>query len=468
MYLDGLPAGTLVLISVGDEAGLNGFETCTHLSFTWTENLYRTLEALGSHSIRNYCYWDSWAMAAFKGQGQAVEESLGTGVEASASAAVGLTSSVQFDAASVSAGEGVGSVQLTVTRTGDLSDESEVAYRTADQTADERSDYDAARGTLRFASGEQSKTVSVPVVNDVRVESAETFSVLLEAPAGTSLGTPSTATVTINSDDTTPPTPADNPSRSSQFFVRQHYVDFLNREPDASGLQFWTNEIESCGPSQQCREVKRINVSAAFFFSIEFQQTGYLVYRLHHLAFNTGESLRLAKFLADTQEIGRGVIVNQGAWEQQLEANKQEFVDRFVARAEFKAAFDSLTDGQYVDTLNSRTNDPAQPSSGGALTQPERDQLVADLVAGRKTRAQVLRAAAENAEFRGRQFNKAFVLMQYFGYLRRNPNDAPDADFMGYNFWLSKLNRFNGDFVRAEMVKAFISSTEYTARFGPA
>jgi hypothetical protein len=79
----------------------------------------------------------------------------------------------------------------------------------------------------------------------------------------------------------------------------------------------------------------------------------------------------------------------------------------------------------------------------------------------------VLRAVAENAEFQRRQFNKAFVLMQYFGYLRRNPNDAPDADFTGYNFWLSKLNQFNGNFVQAEMVRAFIESTEYRKRFGP-
>jgi len=59
------------------------------------------------------------------------------------------------------------------------------------------------------------------------------------------------------------------------------------------------------------------------------------------------------------------------------------------------------------------------------------------------------------------------VLMQYFGYLRRNPNDAPDGNFVGYDFWLDKLNSFNGDFNRAEMVKAFLSSAEYRRRFGP-
>jgi hypothetical protein len=101
-----------------------------------------------------------------------------------------------------------------------------------------------------------------------------------------------------------------------------------------------------------------------------------------------------------------------------------------------------------------------------SLTLDERTQLVSDLALGRKSRAQVLRIIAENSLFARRHSNKAFVLMRYFGYLRRNPNDLPDRDFSGYNFWLTKLNQFGGDFVRAEMVKAFITSTEYQQRFG--
>ncbi|MBA3515715.1 MAG: hypothetical protein H0T77_15240, partial [Pyrinomonadaceae bacterium] len=104
-------------------------------------------------------------------------------------------------------------------------------------------------------------------------------------------------------------------------------------------------------------------------------------------------------------------------------------------------------------------------NSGGALSPGERDQLVSELTSGAKTRAQVLRSVAEDADLARNEFNKAFVLMQYFGYLRRNPNDAPDTNFGGYDFWLNKLNQFNGNFVAAEMVKAFISSGEYRQRF---
>jgi hypothetical protein len=79
----------------------------------------------------------------------------------------------------------------------------------------------------------------------------------------------------------------------------------------------------------------------------------------------------------------------------------------------------------------------------------------------------VLRAIAEHANVVSGEFNRAFVQMQFFGYLRRNPNDAPDADYTGLDFWLTKLNQFNGDYLNAEMVRAFISSSEYRQRFGP-
>jgi len=111
-----------------------------------------------------------------------------------------------------------------------------------------------------------------------------------------------------------------------------------------------------------------------------------------------------------------------------------------------------------VDALNANT--------GGSLTASERNALVNGLNAMTETRATVLRKVAENATFTNRELNRAFVLIEYFGYLRRNPNDLPDTNFDGFNFWLNKLNSFGGDFRRAEMVKAFLSSTEYRQRFG--
>lgn len=277
---------------------------------------------------------------------------------------------------------------------------------------------------------------------------------------------------------TTSPNPIDDPS----FFVRQHYLDFLNREPDSSGLAFWTNEIASCAGDLPCTEVKRINVSAAFFLSIEFQQTGYLVERIYKAAYGNGSGtstfggthqlpvpvVRITEFLPDTQTIGQGVVVNQPGWEIVLENNKQSFTSQFVQRSRFTTSYPAaMAPATFVDTLNTNAGNP--------LSQTQRNQLVNELSAGTRTRAQVLRAVAEDSDLVDGEYNRAFVLMQYIGYLRRNPNDAPDSDYTGFDFWLTKLNSFTvpGDdplvrAQRAEMVKAFIISSEYRQRFANA
>ncbi len=253
-----------------------------------------------------------------------------------------------------------------------------------------------------------------------------------------------------------------NPIGDTRFFVRQHYRDFLNREPDRNGLAFWSNEIVSCGLDQACNDVKHVNVSAAFFLSIEFQETGYLVYRMYKAAFGNlpGKPVPILfeEFIPDTIQIGQGVQVGVGNWQQQLEANKQTFASNFVLRPRFTNIFSGMDNATFVDTMNA--------NSGGALSQSERNSLVNALNGGTMTRAQVLRAVAEDQTLRDAEFRKAFVLMQYFGYLRRNPDSPPDTNFGGWQFWLDKLNQFNGNFVQAEMVKAFIVSIEYRQRFG--
>jgi len=226
---------------------------------------------------------------------------------------------------------------------------------------------------------------------------------------------------------------------------------------------------ERCGTDTQCIEIRRINVSAAFFLSIEFQQTGYLVHRIYKAAYGnlSGAPVPVTynEFLPDTQRIGQGVVVGQTGFEQVLENNKQAFAAAFVSRARFATAYPTTTTpAQFVDALflnagvtpSVAERQTAIDEFGGATT-------TGDLAA----RARALRRVAENSTLVQQEFNRAFVLMQYFGYLRRNPNDAPDANFDGYNFWLNKLNQFNGNFINAEMVKAFIISGEYRQRFGP-
>jgi uncharacterized protein DUF4214 len=261
-----------------------------------------------------------------------------------------------------------------------------------------------------------------------------------------------------------------NPINTAPFFVNQHYVDFLNRAPDQSGLDFWTNQITSCGSNLPCLEVRRINVSAAFFLSIEFQETGYFVYRTYKASYGNLPGapvpLKLKEFLVDTQQIGQGVIVGQLGWEQVLEDNKRAFATDFVMRSRFTTAYPAtLTPAEFVDALYATAGvTPSVAERQAAINEFGSATTTADTAA----RARVLRRVAENSALVRQEFNKAFVLMQYFGYLRRNPNDAPDNNFDGYNFWLGKLNQFNGNFIEAEMVKAFLNSSEYRLRFGPA
>jgi len=260
---------------------------------------------------------------------------------------------------------------------------------------------------------------------------------------------------------TTPTGTSINVIDATAAFVAQHYQDFLSRDPDPAGFAFWQNEINFCGNNPTCVEVKRINVSGAFYLAIEFQQTGSIVYRANLASFGTLP--KFSQFFADSARIGRNVIVNQPGWEALLEANKQAFYAGWVQLPAFQAAFpNSMTAAEFVDKLNTNAGNVLSPSERTALLN-----VLGGTPADLTKRASVFRSVVENQTFNNKEFNRAFVLMEYFGYLRRNADDPPDNNLDGLNFWLNKLNTFNGNFVDAEMVKAFISSIEYRKRFGP-
>jgi hypothetical protein len=223
------------------------------------------------------------------------------------------------------------------------------------------------------------------------------------------------------------------------------------------------------GKRNEDMNAREVNASAAYFLSIEFQQTGYLVERVYKTAYgnlpNAPVPLKFSEFLTDTQQIGRGVVVLQDGWEAALENNKKAFLTEFVQRTRFVSAFPvSMTPAEFVDKLNA--------NAGNVLSASERSKLIGlfgpvpttnDIAA----RAEALRQLAENQNLYQAEFNRAFVLMEYFGYLRRDPNAGPDKDYSGFAYWLNKLNEFNGDYINAEMVKAFIASAEYRQRFAP-
>ena len=381
---------------------------------------------------------------------------------------------IAFASPSFTVTEIAGSILISVERRGDTTQAVTVDYATADVTADGRKDYTPTRGTLHFDAGIPARAFPVLVNIDAFAEGSELVELTLSNPTGGAvLGVPATATLQI--DNTPWSSPPANSIDDAQSFVRQHYHDFLNRDAanDPDGLAFWTNQITECQqPGATCdAALRRINVSAAFFLSIEFQETGYLVYRVYKAGYGnivgTPVPVRFSEFLPDTQQIGKDVVVGQTGWEQRLENNKVAFALDFATRSRFTTAYPTMmTPPQFVDALF--TNAGVTPSP------TDRDATINEFGGAGNTvdvaaRGRALRRVAENSILRQQETNNAFVLMQYFGYLRRNPNDAPEQNlnFDGYNFWLGKLNQFNGNFVNAEMVKAFIISGEYRQRFGP-
>ena len=372
---------------------------------------------------------------------------------------------IQFSAANFQVGEGDGRATATVTRSGDTSGTATVDYRTTDTDtftvgcadtvnnhggAYGRCDFATTVGTLQFAASETQKTITIPVIDDAHAEGNETFQVVLSNPSGATLGTPATATLTIQDNDQTG---AANPIFGSPFFVRQQYLDFLSREPDTGGFNAWLNVLNNCSDVNNNPACDRILVSQSFFGSPEFQLKGFYVFRFYKLAFN-----RLPEYL----EIIPDMSFVAGATADEVFARKAQLATNFTQRQEFQSTYGSLTNSAYVTALLNRyqltqvtTPDPQQPDGTTKVTLTSND-LSNRLTANTLTRAQVFRAIADSDQVNGVEFNNAFVAMQYYGYLRRKPEDA------GYQAWLRVLQA--GD-IRT-MVNGFMNSNEYRLRFG--
>jgi hypothetical protein len=248
------------------------------------------------------------------------------------------------------------------------------------------------------------------------------------------LGPPTSATITINDNETNN---GANPIDQTAFFVRQHYIDFLGREPDPAGFIGWQNVINNC-PSGDIT-CDRVHVSGNFFQSPEFQQRGYFIYRFYPVSF--GRKPDYSEFIPDLARVS-GFLSDA-----QLEAAKVAFVNDFITRPAFTSIYGGLNNTQYVDTL----------LATAGVTHAARDFWIAALNNGTRTRAQVLREIAESSAVYTKYYNQAFVVMQYFGYLRRDP----DALYLN---WIQELDSTGN---ARNMINGFVNSLEYRFRFGP-
>ena len=361
---------------------------------------------------------------------------------------------VQFNNATFTINENLGAALVTVTRIGDTSRPALVLSSTSDTAglqsctiangkASERCDYATVAGRLQFGIGETTKTFTIPIVDDALVEGDETLTVNLSGPIGALLGGTSTATLTITDDELTPAT--HNPIDGVTFFITQQYIDFLGRLPDPIGLANWTATLAPCPndgfgefDNPQC---DRVHVSAGFFLSEEFRGRGYFAYKFYEAGFDRRPAY--AEFVPDMALVG-------GAQSPQLEIiSKQVFMNSFVQRQEFKNRYDALSNSAYVDALETNAE----------VVLTNKAALVAALDGNQKTRAEVLREIVELQSVTDKFFIRAFVAMQYFGYLRRDP------DTIGYDNWVNTLTADPSNF--RHMIFGFIYSDEYRHRFGP-
>ncbi|MDQ2854982.1 MAG: DUF4214 domain-containing protein, partial [Acidobacteriota bacterium] len=232
-----------------------------------------------------------------------------------------------------------------------------------------------------------------------------------------------------------------NPVDSAEYLVRQQYLDFLGREPDQEGINYWSDQINQCNGDTSCMRQRRIEVSAAFFMSREFQETGTYVYGLY--AGTLGRSPGYGEFTPDRSQVLGGP---------DLDETKSAFAQDFVQRTAFVARYpQNMTREEFVDAVLQ-----TMQQRSGRNYSVLRDGLLNDYNHG--SRALVVRHAAEAGSFVAAEYHKAFVLMEYFGYLRR------DVDQSGYDFWLNVLDNGDANNYRG-MVCAFLTSTEYQRRF---
>jgi len=424
------------------------FETSpTGLEGTYTVHFFRELGGpIGSLAIE----LAAGTAGAVSNPGQAIFDKLDVQPQRTAA----LLGTFSFAAGTIiNVDEGVGSLRIKVRRTGSTTPEAAVEVasesfdnqpcNTVDGKARPRCDYSTTVARLRFAPGEVEKTVTIFITDDSYQEGVESFRLALGNSTGGYTVEEPLAIIRITDNDAVA---GPNPINTAPFLVRQQYLDFLYREPEADGFQAWVGVLQNCafeghfgpGKSGSDPNCDRITVSSSFFRSKEFQIKGYFVYRFYRASL--GRQPTYEEFLRDITSIS-------GQTDAEVNARLEAFAGEWVKRADFKAIYDPLSNQGYVDKL--------VQTAGVTLTN--RGQLISDLGAGRRTRAEVLRVVVDSAELFNREYNAAFVLMQYFGYLQRDP------DPVGYQRWLDFLNA-SGDY--RTMIFGFLYSQEYQSRYG--
>jgi hypothetical protein len=319
-----------------------------------------------------------------------------------------------------------------------------------------RCDYATTVETLSFAANEAEKQIAIPLIDDAHPDGVETLQLRLSEPHGASLGPRPEAALTITDNDSAG---QPNPVGMTPFFVRQQYLDFLSREPEAgepwSGVLNGCPDVNNTDPASPSAGCDRILVSQSFFQSAEFQLKGFYSYLFYRVAF--GRRPEYSEIIPDMRSLA-------GATGAEVFARRTVYATAITQRPEFAALYGQVTNQQYVEALLGRhslqqitTEDPAN-FEGTAQVTLTRQQLIDALNNNTLTRAQALRAVVQSSEVDAAEYHGAFVSMQYYGYLRRTPEQS------GYGAWLRVIKQDPNN-IRV-MVNGFVNSREYRLRFG--
>ena len=404
---------------------------------------------------------------------------LTAGVVAGTSATVGFSGcTYTVNEGVVNTPQGFGSVSVNVVRT-DVSAAATVKYFSSDSfggtpcdlgttgVASQRCDYALVAGTLRFAVGEGSKTITIPIVNDGYVEGPEFFTLWLHSSTGVKIGV-GQVNITIQDNDVNPTLGSNNPYLSNEYFVRQVYLDILGREPDQDGYSTWTGVLNGCGPEKGFLNAPtgcdRTHVSHGFVASPEGTDRSYLLYRMYEVGL--GRLPRYNELMPEMTAL---------PWSSELDQHTTQFAESFTTRQGFTNRYGDVMAPSQASQLITRLENnagvtlPASTSTlPGQPPQYGRQELINKRLSGEFSVGQIFKAFVQQKVVYDRYFERGYVTMLYFGFLRRDP-DLNDPNLIGWTDWVDVFTNGRGNVPPRDtrhLIFGFIYSTEYRMRFG--
>jgi hypothetical protein len=303
---------------------------------------------------------------------------------------------------------------------------------------------------MRFAANELSKTIQIPLINDAYQEPDEVFHITLSNVQGAIFGGNITATVTIHSDDTHAATA--NPIEDQAFFIKEQYIDFLGRVAEPAGFQFWMDRMNHCPQGDTC---DRIDTSLRFFKSDEFRERGFYVYLLYDAVLG-----RLPKYVEFVPDVSR---LNGFQTTQEQRAGKDAYLAEFINRNDFRVLY-----GRYLSANGTSATDASgfvnALCATAGITPASKQKLIDNLKNHTKDPAHTVEdfiLTPEMNDVGTKFYDRSFITMQYFGYLRRDPEAG------GFAFWEKQLIGPNAPHRQDYrfMVGGFLQSDEYRFRF---